>query len=298
MEKVSIWYQTNNDDGLKTAGTIKAMGLSTNVITDKDFSGANILQDEINIFIIDLVDIDPEFILTTIEKTTLLQGALKFVILKKKEIKDLSDRSYNLMHLEFISRPVEKREFLLLLEKSIIVERYREMMKDVSHEAETRIEIYEGLMDINRKKVFDSDVEKKAFSSILKFEKNLYSEQSRLNHAIKDFAEMRQKDYFDIINKVKTEDLLHDLNHEDHTLDEDIIKAQEKVIDYSAGELKSAQKILSASEQVAELGRNEAMSLHEKLERTEDLSRNLSSEVERLLSENDLLKKELESLKD
>lgn len=297
MEKVSIWYQTNNDEGLKVAGTIKAMGLSINVLTDMDFSSVNVLPDEINIFIIDLIDIEPEKILVSVEKAQVLQGVLKFVILKKKEIKEMNDRSYNMLHLEFISRPVEKREFLLLLEKSIIVERYREMMKFVSHQSDTRVEIHENLMDINRKSVFDSEKEKKAFSEILKFEKNLYSEQKRLNHAIKDFTETRQKDYFDIINRVKPEDILpYDINVENPAQD-DIIEAQENVIDFSAGELKNAHKILSASEQVAELSRSEALELHEKLEQSEELARYLSMEIERLLAENQSLKDKVQALK-
>ena len=99
-------------------------------------------------------------LLEEIVKDERLQNFLKFIMIKKSQLKGLMKLNYNLMHLEFLNRPVDKRELLLLLEKSIIVERYREIMKFISKEAESRIEAYEGLMDINRKNVFESEKEK------------------------------------------------------------------------------------------------------------------------------------------
>ena len=102
----------------------------------------------------------------------------------------------NLMHVEFISRPVSDREFLLLLEKTILVERYREIMKYISEEAESRIEAFENLMDIKRKDIFASEEEKEGFKNILNYEKNLIKKQSDLNKAIREYTQKRQKEIF------------------------------------------------------------------------------------------------------
>jgi len=214
-------------------------------------------------------------------------------MIKKNQIKEITNLSYNLMHLELLNRPVNRREFMLLLEKTIIVERYREIMRFISREAETRIEAYEGLMDINRKNVFESDKEKAAFEKILNYEKNLMKEQSNLSTAIRDFTLLRQMDMFNMQDRIKAEEMLSDLRRKELMDAHKVIHAQESVIDYGAKELYDAQKIITAREQVEELSRSEIIELHKEISRLKDHNRQLSEEIKRLVSENKELRAKL-----
>ena len=285
MEQVTIWYLSDNDSGTKLVNSITGLGLTINQVSGHKLNNANILDDDINIFIFDIIGLEPVDLIEEMRKDERLQSSLKFLIVKKNQIKNLTSLNYNLLHLEFLNRPVDRREFMLLLEKSIIVERYREIMRFISREAESRIEAYEGLMDINRKNVFSSANEKAAFEKILAFEKNLMKEQSNLSAAIRDFTLMRQIDMFDMRDRIKAEEMLGELRRKELMDAHDVIHAQESVINYGAKELYDAQKIINAREQVGELSRTELMELHEEILRQKGLNRQMSDEIERLLSE-------------
>jgi hypothetical protein len=297
MEQVTLWYLCEKDELPGLSEEIRAMGLSINNLHSKNFKEANIIDSEINLFIIDLIEISPVKILEMLAGDQRLQSFLKFVIINKKDLKDIKKTSFNLMHVEFISRPVEKSEFLLLLEKSIVVERYREIMKFVSSEAESRIEAYEGILDINRKKVFETDKEKSAFEKILAYEKNLMKEQVELSKAIRDFTFLRQSEIFDMKSRINAEEMLAELRRRELLDAKNIINAQDSVLNFSAKELNDAKRIINASEQMSELGRMEALNLHDNLKKEKELNKSLCEEIEKLLQENDALKTEIALLK-
>jgi len=285
MEKVNVWYLTDHAAGKKIAGSIKNMGVLVNIVHGQDLKKEEIPDNEINVIIADNLNSDPGKTVKSFEADQRIQSCLKFLILGKNEIKELSKQSYNTMHLEFISRDIGKREFLLLIEKSILVERYREIMKFIAKEAESRIETYEGLMDISRKHVFESENEKKAFEKILHYEKNLITEQSRLARMISKLSMLRQKDIFDMQKRIDAEDMLGDLRRKELFDAREVIDAQESVLDYTVNELESAKTIINASEHAAELSRSEAMELHNQLNLERELNKQLSTEIENLLKE-------------
>ncbi len=285
MDKVTVWYLRDNESGIKLVNAITGLGLTVNLITGYKLHNANIVEDEINIFIFDIIKTEPEQIIKEMTKDERLQSYLKFLMVKKSMVKEITKLNYNLMHLELLNRPVDMREFLLLLEKSIIVERYREIMKFISREAESRIEAYEGLMDINRKNVFESEKEKEAFEKILDFEKNLIQQQTNLSTTIRDFTLLRQMNLFDMRDRIKAEEMLADLRRKELMDARDVITAQESVINYSAKELDDAKKIIDAQEKVEELSRSELINLHKEITRQKELNRQLAEQVDRLLAD-------------
>ena len=285
MEKLTIWYLKDNDGGMEIVDAITGLGLNVHLISGYKLAHANIVEEQINFFIFDILTTDPKLVIKEIMKDDRLQSFLKFMMINKNQIKEISKLNYNLMHLEFLNRPVDKREFLLLLEKSIIVERYREIMKFISKEAESRIEAYEGLMDINRKNVFESEKEKEAFEKILDFEKNLIQQQANLSVAIRDFTLLRQMNLYDMRDRIKAEEMLTELRRKELMDAKDVIKAQESVIDYAAKEVDSAKKIIDAREKVEELSRSELIDLHKEIARQKTLNKQLAEQVDRLLAD-------------
>ena len=284
MERVDIWYLTDNEKGEKIADAIKSLGLTINLVKPGDFADCNIVQGSINMFIIDLVGPDLEQVMNICRDDPRLQPFNKFIVLYKKQIRRASGLASHLLHVEFISRPVQKREFLLLLEKSLIVERYREIMSVVSKEAENRIEAYENLLDINRRDVFDSEREKHAFEKIVDFEKHIMKEQKDLNRAITEFSLMRQQEMFEMKKRINAEEMLAELRRQELMDAQSVINAQESVIDFSSQKLDDANRIIDASERAHELSRLEAMQLHEKLEREKQKNVVLQDEINRLKS--------------
>jgi hypothetical protein len=269
MESVSIWYLTDNNAGIEMTGKIKNIGLNVELINAKTLNKVlkkQIIQDSnINIFIFDLINVGLSEILNLIREDQRLLDCQKFIVLNKVKIKEALDSSINFLHTEFLSRPLNRREFILLLEKSVIVERYREVMKYVSKEAEIRIGTYENLMDINRRELFVTDEEREDFKNILNYEKNLLKKHKDLNNAIREYTLLRQKEMFHNKNRIKAEEMLEELRRQELLDANKIIKAQENVIDFSSNKLIEANQIILAKDSVEELGRQEAVKLHKEL---------------------------------
>lgn len=290
MEKLSVWYITDNGLGRSLAQDIKDLGIQVNVISLVDSLEANFIESVINFFIFDCTGCTPDEVMRHISGDHRLEGFTKFVILPKKGIRELSRNSYNLMHLEFISRPLDNGLFLLMLEKAMVAERFRELMKNISLESEARIEAFEGLLDINRKKVFQNDREKQNFESILDYEKNFLNEQSKLNEAISEFSYLRHNEIFELNQRINAEEMLGDLRRRELMEANSIITVQNSVITYSAQELDEARDIIEANQKIAELSRSEALELHQEIERVRKMNETLAQEMEMLMGENEQLK--------
>jgi hypothetical protein len=285
MERVEIWYLTDNKNGKVIAQSIKDLGINLCLIGGMSFRGCEISANVINLFIIDVLEQPLAEIMSIVREDQRIQGSLKFVVLKKSQIRQALDGSMNMLHVEFVSRPVNKREFILLLEKSMVVERYREIMKYISRQAEDRIETFESLMTINRKDFFESEEEKEAFEKILEYEKHLMEEQNKLNRAIREFTFMRQRDIFDMKDRIKAEEMLTELRRKELMDANSVIKAQESLIDFSSLELHEANKIIDAKERVEELGRLEAIGLHQELLTEKEKNQKLAEELQQLRGE-------------
>ncbi len=294
MESVYIWYLTDNEAGVEITGRIKNIGLNVKLSNIKALGDAlkneTVEESNINIFIFDFINIGLPDTLNLIREDQRLQDCQKFIVLNKIKIKKAVGSSINFLHTEFLSRPLNKREFILLLEKSVIVERYREVMKFVSKEAENRIGAYENLMDINRRELFITDEEKEDFKNILNHEKNLLKKHDELNNAIKEYTMLRQKELFHNKNRIKAEEMLEELRRQELLDANKIIKAQENVIDFSSNKLIEANQIIQAKDSVEELGRQEAVRLHKELKKLRIKSEKQSTEIVEL-------KKKISSLK-
>lgn len=285
MEQVTIWIFHDNDHGKKLAATIKKLGLNVIDIQGYETRELNIHDEDLNIFILDINNIPAVDLVKKIEKELKFEGSLKFMLLTRNEISRVSNLSFNILHFEFISKPVYLREFLLLLEKSIIAERYREVIRLSARDALSRIEAFEGLMDINRKNVFESQSEKEAFEKILHFEKGLLKKQFTLNKAIREFSKLRQASLYDLKKRLEAEESLDKLRKDELMHAKSVINAQESLIDFSSMRLEETKEILDASQSVAELSRTEAIKLHEELNREKELNLTLMEEIEKLKKE-------------
>lgn len=291
MDKITLWYCTDNEDGIKVFGTLKYLGLNINLVSDPDFKNCNLNYDNINIFIIDLIKVEVEDILQNIRRNENIAYYLKFVILKKRQIRRAIKLSNDIINIEYISRPVNKREFALLIEKSVVVERYKQMLNKFSNTANDRIELYENIIDINRKDTFIDGDEKSIFKKIVEFEKNIINEQKKLNDAILYFAKLRKDELFDLKKRIDAEEMLAELRRKELLDANKIIEAQSAVIELSAKEIKQRENILEATEKVQELSRLEAMKLIEQLKSEKEKNKELQNKINELQNELKKLKK-------
>lgn len=282
MEKVEVWYLTDNKTGELTADAIGGLGIKTNLIRDEDFSAADINQDVVNIFIIDFSREDINRIFNMLKSDQRLNSFLKFIFLVESKIKIATELSMNLMRVEFLSKPLNNREFLLLLEKSIVVERYRLMMRRLSAESESRIEADEKLLNIKRHDVLSPEATSHDdfLDKVMEFERNMLREQDNLNSAIKNFTLCCQREVLELGRRITAEDMLTILRRKELIDANDVIRAQEALISFSTKELGDANAIIDAREKVEELSRKELESLRASVERLErennELKQNLN----------------------
>jgi len=254
MEDIKIWFLTDNEQGEKIAKAIKTLNLNVNLINGLKTRKINLIEEEINLFVFHFIKETPHKIINTIEKLGKGQNSLKYVFLKKKDI----NISSSLLHLEFISPKIDLKDFLLLVEKSVILERYREVLKYVSKEAESRLNIFESLISINRKKVFSPKKFNQIFSKIKDHEKFIFKEQDKLGKELTKFSSKVKDVVFEFNKKIDVDEVAADIRkknlHDTKTIIADaIIDAQQSVLSFSANEVKKAELLkISAQKSLKE----------------------------------------------
>jgi len=246
MEKTNIWFFTDNQAGEKIASSVKKLGLAVQVLKKIDFKKINLIEEEINFFIFHLKDVSPQEVLKKIKANNKINKFFKFFFLSKKDIKNLGSLPYNLLHLELISSKIDLGDFLLFLEKAVTLERYREIVKFISKEAESRLNIYESLISIHRKNIFINKKEKKVFEKIRAYEKKGLQEQDKISKNLSKVSSKVKDLTFDLKKRIKTDEIAADLRKKNlqdtKTIIADaLIDAQQTILNLSAREVKSAE---------------------------------------------------------
>lgn len=311
MNSVDIFFITDNNEAAAVADRLRELGLTVFEHSFKDIPLIDLDPDKISLLVIDCEKQTVEDIITALRVNANIHSTVTYVVLQPSLMGHALSLVGNLMHTEFVEKPYNRREFILLIEKTIVVEKYREIMKQLSSEYEERIEKYEHLFHINKNNLFDSENHDETLKRILNFEKNLIERQNELNDRIKEFSCFRQHELLESKDLIFANTMLEKLRErelrdaqETITAQEKVIEfstnllddqkkindAQKKVLDYSSTELKDQQKIVEAQELVVELSRDEAIRLHHRINALHD-------EKNELVEENQRLKKELQKAK-
>ena len=291
MENANVLFFTDNDNGEKLAAVIESLGLTVKKVFSLDNRAILNKCRENYILIFDITGADALTVLSYAESLEGGDNRVKYVIMDQSKMENGHVKSSNITRVEFIARPVDNREFLLLLEKTILVEKYKILMSAISREAESRMEILEAVLGPNRNGSFDEKAEKEAFVKMIDFEKKLMEEQLHLNDTIRRIALMRNRDYLVMKERVEAEEMLDELRRSELLDANRVIESQGSLIDYSTRELYDAKKIIDATEHVQELSRVEALELHDELTRLKEENSRLHEKISILIKENIELKK-------
>ncbi|MBN2435053.1 MAG: hypothetical protein JXK07_07280 [Spirochaetes bacterium] len=283
MKSVDINYFTDNQAGEAATIQLKKLGLNVNRTDIDKISSISPDPDKVTLIVADIDSMPVSDIIEKFNSSPKLHNIVKYIVLDSSLIVHAGDYRGSAMHTEFIEKPYNRYEFALLIEKSIIVEKYRQIMKQLSNEYEKRIEQYENIFHISNSDVIATDQDKKAFEKILDFEKNLIKKQEELNEKLHDFSSFRQKDLLETQNLLFANTMLDRLREKELMDANELIHAQERVLEYSSSRLGDNLKLVEAQEKVVELSRDEAISLHHTIE-------NLIKEKKYLIEENQKLK--------
>lgn len=282
METVDVWYLTDNDAGKNVAASLQSMGLLTTLMQCDSPTVGSFDIGTVNLFIFDFISVPGETTINAIRNDVRLRPFLKIVIVPFDAVDAVSEAASDIQHIDFLTRPYNKRELLLLLEKSAVVEKYREIMRTLSADAASRIQAFEHLMSIHKQGSLEDDSEKEIFDRIVVFERRLVDEQRKLNESIRQFAVMRQKEIFDIRHRLEAEEQLDALRRSEMLDANETIRAQQAVLDFSARQVLECNRILQAAEITHELSREEALSLHQALSSAKERILQLERENEEL----------------
>lgn len=285
MDRIEILYFTNYKEGEALAVKIRQMGVVITICNFENIERICKNKNEYRILIFDLVKMKPEDLIKHLSDIESLDNCIKLIITENKDIEGVFFNIVHLLNLEFIIKPVDERSFMLLLEKTILVEKYRQLMKLITDESESRIDVLEYMLSINKKDEIDEISEKEIFIRILDFEKKMMEEHLSLNNSIRNIALYRNNEFIALKDRVKAEEMLDELRREEMINANRIIKAQESLLEYSSRELVEAKKIMSARETVEELSRVEAMDLHRELAMLREEKKMLESKIEALKAE-------------
>ncbi|HOP65074.1 MAG TPA: hypothetical protein PK358_17110 [Spirochaetota bacterium] len=290
MNDIEIIYFTDNKENDSFTAKLIKGGLNLRVADIDTAESSDYSEGCILVF--DITGVPPFDLLKKISGIKWMEDNIKLILADPAGISGESVYAIKVNNFDFIDRPVEPRSFSLLLEKTVLVEKYRRMMNLISQESSSRIEVFEYLLSMKRADDSDVAAEKNMFLRILDFEKRLMQEQLNLNESIRNIALFRKSEFLAMKDRIKAEEMLGELRRKELLDANNIISAQEGLIDFSSKQLHEAKKIIDAREHVEELSRTEAMNLHEEIKKLKSLNAGLEEKVSRLTEENEKLKKQ------
>lgn len=271
MKKVNVWLISDNFEGDAIAKAMENVDpdIQLNVCGPDHFNARMLDFSMTNIAVLDVFVSSLEDILSFLAGHPELNQMLKYVVVEQAILHESLRTLDRIMHLEVIARPIEPREFALLIEKSLLVERYRELVDRLSSEYERRIASYESLLEINRESRNAGNDQISTFEKIAVFEKELLAEQRQLVAAIEDFASFSRRDVAEMRKFLDAGRILDELRERELMDATRVIKAQEKVLELSHREIDDYLRAMKAQEITVELSREEAIALHERIGRLE-----------------------------
>jgi len=285
MDKIEILFFTDNKKGEALAARVSQMGVSVTICNFENLEKICENKTGYCILLFDLENRKPESLIKYLSGIKSVENIIKLILTEKHDIDGVFFNAVHLLNLEFIIKPVDERSFMLLIEKTLLVEKYRQIMKLISDESESRVDVIESMLNIKRKDMFDEGTEKEVFIKILDFEKKLMEEHLNLNNSIRNIVLYRNNEFIALKDRIKAEEMLNELRRDELINANRIIAAQESLIEYSSRQLIEAKKIMNAKENVEELSRTEAMELHSELKRLKGEKRILEGKIETLMTE-------------
>jgi len=277
MTDTEIIYISQQNEENKILSSLIKYGFSTKWVNYKDTKNISFPHPCVVV-----LDIDSNKLSYVLENLLTYKGfdeAIKLILVDNPDI-PLSD--CNLKNYDFIMRPVDSVNLSLLIEKTVLVDRYRNMMGLLAKESESRIGILEHIINLRGSGDSDFSTERDLFLKVLDLEKKLLQEQLSLNESIRNIALFRKNEYISMKDRIKAEELLADLRRKELIDARSTISAQENLIDFSSKELHEAKKIIDARESVEELGRLEAIQLHEEIKALKKNIVELEKEIAKL----------------
>ncbi len=291
MYDIEVVYFTDNNDNDSLISKLNSGGMNIRVV---DYSEASSMADGSGkILVFDIKRIEPFSLLESISGIIWMEDNIKLIMADPGSIKGESRYAASVHNFDFIYRPVEPRSFSLLLEKTLLVERYRRMMDFVAKESTSRVEVFEHFLNMKNSDDADMCLEKNMFLKILDFEKRLMQDQLDLNESIRKIALARKSEFLAMKDRIRAEEMLTELRRKELIDANSTISAQEGLLEFSSKQLHDAKKIIDAREHVEELSRAEAIELHEEIYRLKELNAELEQKISGLSRENDELKKHI-----
>ncbi len=291
MNEIEIIYFTDNKNNEALTRRLSMGGLNIRIEDYKNVAQINYIPG--CIFIFDVEGISPYELLKELSELTWIRDDIKLIFADHGSIEGHSLHALSVNNFDFIERPVEPRSFSLLLEKTILVEKYRRMMNLISKESESRIEVFKYLLNMKNADESDITLERSAFLKILDFEKKLMHEQLNLNESIRNIALFRKSEFLAMKDRIRAEEMLGDLRRKELMDANNIISAQEGLIEFSSKQLNDAKKIIDAKENVEELSRTEAIRLHEEIKALKEINTGLEEKICKLIREKEESEKKI-----
>lgn len=250
MEGIKVFIVTDNNEGKKISKGFAELGTQVEEFSNlKRISKIDTEKYYVALLIVHLNDIDLHKSIQSLQKISDGSKILKFVFLRRDLMRQIDSESFNILHLEFLLRPVRLAEFFLLMEKAIMAERFKVMLRESSINLKEQGEGFEYLFEVFRKKLFEEKTSSgEVFDKILRLQEKMDAETDRMQRAVEKFSKIKQKNLY-IEDHALVEDLLSPVlpmgDHKDREkmkvlenlqnfnvdLEEALVAAQAKIFD-------------------------------------------------------------------
>lgn len=257
MDGIQVLALTDNDEGEKIVEGFAELGTAVERLTRvEELKRVKSSPDTYAvILVLHLDNMKVAEVLKSLTSYPHSHPWLKFVFVKRSQLRKVDAENYNLSNLEFMLRPVRLEEFFLLVEKSVVAERLKDYLARNIGERDQDHGTYEQLFQILRKNLFSAqEASESVFEKIIKLQGNLDGETLRLQKSLEKLSK-RQKRSFVSDKQQVSETLLESLlpsktsEARHHLLGKE--ELQEANVDMEEALIAAQERILELQEELA-----------------------------------------------
>ncbi len=258
MEGIKVFIVTDNNEGKRITEGFRELDTQVEEFASfKRISKIDTQKYYVALLIVHLDDMNLTKTIRDLEKVSSNASMLKFVFLRRNTMKQLDAENYNILHLEFLLRPVRLSEFFLLMEKSIMAERFKTMLQESSKNLKDKGDGVEYLFEVFRKKMLEEKgSSNEIFEKILHLQQKMNEETDRTQRNMNLFSRVKQKNLY-VEDQILIEELLGPILPLEQIKNQDKLKAienlQDSNIDLEEALIAAQSKILDLQYEVESL---------------------------------------------
>jgi hypothetical protein len=235
------------------------LSIQINHVKLEDMFHLQFPTDTINIVYLKIDEKNWKEINTKFSKNFSTHPHLQLVLVQVEDAPSIEGKQEgNILVLEY---PYHKNEIKVIIEKTIQAELYKRTSIEIGESCIANFGFYEGLFELAREENKQKQDTLKAFEKMMEYETKIKKSQNELLSAIERVNQLREKELLELHERIKATEVVEELKNQELKIALEESAAKDAVLQFSRIEEINMEKIIKAQNKLFEYSDQEIKDL-------------------------------------